>query len=435
MVRPTTPTSPVQIPNKHTNRTSGHSQRHHSLHRRKLPSDVQMPVSIAPSVAALLAVTDIPRQRRSRRPRLHSEEALTVDDIIDQQQIAEKELSWSLTRSPLDVLLSPPEDLDDFFSVTESNVGSPMSKRTISEESIPSLGNSFATDVVSSVGTPSTPGSSTSRRVRSRSMRKSIEPVRSPPHIADEHPLAGGRLPLDDELDFSDLDEKAVEDVPEEPSPIAFKPLRAVFKSNLTASLKALRFAAKSFSAINFPSIPPDDFLTRSILTADPNGPYADERRPPVTEEMPSAEVRRYLNPINSRVDPQSSGLTPASKFSASIQMQTYKVQRSRSASPSARSPYPSPTPQSPSPSNAGPTLPRASSTPPPLPHMRQREIRENSDFIRIAVMEMAMRKRGKLDDQQPGRARWALPPRKTSSKPYEIGANGVPSRWIPVSH
>jgi hypothetical protein len=66
---------------------------------------------------------------------------------------------------------------------------------------------------------------------------------------------------------------------------------------------------------------------------------------------------------------------------------------------------------------------------------MRQREIRENSDFIRIAVMEMAMRKRGKLDDQQPGRARWALPPRKTSSKPYEIGANGVPSRWIPVSH
>lgn len=65
---------------------------------------------------------------------------------------------------------------------------------------------------------------------------------------------------------------------------------------------------------------------------------------------------------------------------------------------------------------------------------MRPREMRENSDFIRIAVMEMAMRKRGKLDDQRPGRARWALPPRKHSTAPYEIGPNGVPSRWVSIT-
>jgi len=65
----------------------------------------------------------------------------------------------------------------------------------------------------------------------------------------------------------------------------------------------------------------------------------------------------------------------------------------------------------------------------------RQRDMRENSDFIRVAVMEMLMRKKGKLDDHKPGRARWALPPRKPPTKPYEIGSNGVPVRWIAVTH
>lgn len=65
---------------------------------------------------------------------------------------------------------------------------------------------------------------------------------------------------------------------------------------------------------------------------------------------------------------------------------------------------------------------------------MRQREARENPDFIRIAVMEMAMRKRGKLDDQRPGRARWTLPPRKAAGRAYVVGADGVPARWVPLS-
>ena len=60
--------------------------------------------------------------------------------------------------------------------------------------------------------------------------------------------------------------------------------------------------------------------------------------------------------------------------------------------------------------------------------------MRENSDFIRIAVMEHLMRRRGKLDDQREGHARWLLPPRKATTKPYEIGLDGVPVRWISVS-
>jgi hypothetical protein len=72
--------------------------------------------------------------------------------------------------------------------------------------------------------------------------------------------------------------------------------------------------------------------------------------------------------------------------------------------------------------------------TPAVGPLARQRGMRENSDFIRIAVMEMMMRKNGKLDDKMPGRARWALPPRKPSNKAYEIGEGGVPVRWIPTT-
>ena len=69
------------------------------------------------------------------------------------------------------------------------------------------------------------------------------------------------------------------------------------------------------------------------------------------------------------------------------------------------------------------------------MPGPRQREMRENPDFIRIAVMEMAMRRQGKLDDQRPGRARWALPPRKTSANPYVIGEDGVPARWVATTY
>ncbi|PHH74415.1 hypothetical protein CDD83_4574 [Cordyceps sp. RAO-2017] len=109
--------------------------------------------------------------------------------------------------------------------------------------------------------------------------------------------------------------------------------------------------------------------------------------------------------------------------------MQTYKVQRSRSPQALSRAASPSAAGGAPGPHQA---LRSGSST--PVPGMRQREMRENPDFIRIAVMEMAMRKRGKLDAQRPGRARWALPPRRPTTKPYEIGPNGVPARWTPMS-
>lgn len=344
---------------------------------------------------------------------------MTVESIL-QSHTSEKELSLNFTRGPLDVLLSPPEDLeDDDLSVGDSTIASPMSIRSVSCDSVPSLADSISTETISSVDTPH----SASRGRKVRPTRKSLTPVSSPPGQREEHPLY--RHELDpEELDFT-IFVPASEGEEKKGRMGIF---RSAFKSNLTASLRALRNAARSFSAMNMPSIPPEDFLTRSIFTLEPNVPFTDERMPPALDEEPSAAVRRYLNPTQtSRLESQatSSMANPRGSFTASIQMQTYKVHRSKSGPPGTRG--------SRSYGDQSARGKEAVSSFPPGP--RQREMRENSDFIRVAVMEMAMRKNGKLDEQRPGRARWALPPRKTSTKAYAIGNDGVPARWVSVTH
>ncbi|KAL6850777.1 hypothetical protein ACO1O0_007903 [Amphichorda felina] len=429
VTRPTTPTNPVQIPHN-SKRPSAHPQKRNTRQYRKQRH--ASPDDISPSMAALLAVTDIPRQRSQRR-RPRSDKALSVDEVIDENQVSEKELSWSFSRSssrgPMDILLSPPEEYaDDDVSVSDCNIGSALSTRTISVDSIPSLGDSFITDGVSSLGTPGSLSPSFRGR-RPSPMRKSLEPVLSPPGEEDEHPLARQWHGQEEVVPMSP-EPSLPEDEPMSLLLGQFKPFKYAFRSNLTASFRALRSAAKSFSSINFSSIPSDDLLTRSLLTFDTNVPYADERRPPVSEDIPSAEMRRYLNPTTtSRLESQQATVPPPGKFSASIQMQTYKVQRSKLGS--AEDQHPRSSPQS---TSQGPPASEPQTAQSMPPAMRQREMRENSDFIRIAVMEMAMRRRGKLDDKRPGRARWALPPRRMPTTPYEIGPNGVPARWRSIS-
>lgn len=69
----------------------------------------------------------------------------------------------------------------------------------------------------------------------------------------------------------------------------------------------------------------------------------------------------------------------------------------------------------------------------------RQREPRENSDFLRVIVLEMNMRKVGKLSDASPGRARLWLPARQTGKTAVEEGEGGkderkgTPQRWAGV--
>lgn len=63
----------------------------------------------------------------------------------------------------------------------------------------------------------------------------------------------------------------------------------------------------------------------------------------------------------------------------------------------------------------------------------RQREPRENSDFLRVIVLEMNMRKVGKLSDVSPGRARLWLPARQSSAQGEEV-KNETPKRWLSLS-
>ena len=61
---------------------------------------------------------------------------------------------------------------------------------------------------------------------------------------------------------------------------------------------------------------------------------------------------------------------------------------------------------------------------------MRQREPRENSDFLRVVVLEMNMRREGKLEM---GRAKIWLPPRQSVESDVAVQGK-VPKRWIGVS-
>ncbi len=72
----------------------------------------------------------------------------------------------------------------------------------------------------------------------------------------------------------------------------------------------------------------------------------------------------------------------------------------------------------------------------------RQREPRENSDFLRVIVLEMNMRKCGKLSEREGGRARLWLPPMQVGQGVKGgdggegregRGINEVPRRWVGV--
>ncbi len=184
---------------------------------------------------------------------------MTVESIIEQSQESEKELSMRLSKSPLDMLLSSPEDLEvDDISICESTdsvAGSLLSSRTVSFDSVPSLSDSFTTGTFSSLDFSCTP----ERRRKSQPTRMSLEPVVSPTGGREDHPLFSPDLPVD-ELDFRVFDHSLAELPGKKPSLLQLTPLKSAFKSNLTASLRALRQAARSFSTLNFPPSPPRIF-------------------------------------------------------------------------------------------------------------------------------------------------------------------------------
>ncbi|KAI9774758.1 MAG: hypothetical protein M1839_001625 [Geoglossum umbratile] len=429
------PSQPVVIPPrslswKVAREAEGANPRRSSQRSLLLSPDVHRPGGVPPAVAALLAVTSIPLPKNGNmtRHRRNVAEKQSASKLQSQSQPQGRgrppRNAPPVTKSPMEILLSPPDELDemDFDGTAYSAAEAVLCVRTKSTDSVPSL----ETDTESSAswGSPPTPRHSARRASGDRREKQ----MSSPPaeDCVLDHPLLNPyydieAIKLDAEntvgpVSLADASDNAPR----------FERRKISLKSNLTASLRVLKSAARSFSNFSAPFIQPDDFLTRSILSITPL--YTDEKRPLPLQDAPTPALRRYLNPMSSAsADMYSHG--GASKGSldrctASIQLQTYRVSR-----PSKRaSSSPIVSRRSGQRGDDDPFAQPASTGPIP----RQREVRENSDFLRVIVLEMNMRREGKLSDKAQGKAKFVLPPRQPCNR-YVLEDGVVPLRWTPT--
>ncbi|KAL2840969.1 hypothetical protein BJY01DRAFT_217972 [Aspergillus pseudoustus] len=390
------------------------------------------------SIASILEATAIPVPRRSWASR-ESRKLPRGNHVQDFSKLLmggiDDPTLEGTGNSTLDVLLSPPEELEKSFSSSDCDSETlSCSVPSISISSVPSLENDV--DTPSSLSIPFTPSSqrSPSERVLRRRRPSNCE------NCAFDHPLLDTQ-PSDTEDEHSIASQQSASTPNHTPARTFISsrsfPRLGSFKSNLTASLRAIKSAAQSVSTFASPAVQPDDFLTRSLFTITPE--MTDDRRPPPMQDTPSPALRRYLNPI--MVSPaemysyqdQPHEPLDSRKSPISVQMQTYhrsgtrgsRKNRFRLSSSRNRD------------RTSSPFDPEA-----PLPMSRQREPRENSNFLRMVVLEMNMRRRGKLRDDVPTRARVWLPPRKgkqTKFIPYDYEEEdeeetSIPSRWIGIS-
>lgn len=421
VIPPRTPTrAGTAVSTTQTVRARGQNGgRPHRTHKNHKPD------AIPPAVAALLAVTAIPKMPPRRRKGSAMERTLSMDELIQEWRQDDSELPVSVVGSPLDLLLGRVDESEDEYGSLisveqekEHMVSPSMTSTSISSESLSTIPPSLDTDAPSfssNWDNLSTPDS-----YRQKPMTDRREKIVSSPPKEDcilDHPL----------LHFNpdDCEEVGIIDIPDIVSKQSASTERfKSFKSNLTASLQALKSAAKSFSNFTAPSVPPDDLLTRSLLSPK----FTSEMRPKQMQGLPSPALRRYLNPQPTPISPSELSMqlhdalmldVDEDTAAPMIQMQTYE-RRGRSSSRRRKTADPF--------SEAG----RALS---PSPAVRQREPRENSDFLRVIVLEMNMRRVGKLDAKAVGKARIWLPPRKpTSSRTSSTQTQGgVPERWVAV--
>jgi len=417
-----TPSKPMVIP---TRTRYGGARRIKEASYDKTPSiedkapHVHDPTAVPTSVVALMAITspvastpgtEAPRTPRfdggSRKKRTRQEEL----GIGQHAMSASSPRSWS-------ILLSPPNELDlESCSIgSDTTLAGVSFRRSMSNESMPSLDTDYGSSTsASSISTPTTVSGS-----RGGMERKSkdfcsleIEPC------SLEHPL----LPLPPTED-SELSSLAIDTgLAASDSPSTTR-RQSGFKSNLSA---LLRSAARSFSNFSAPAVSRDEYLTRSLLPIYP--PFTDERRPLPLPEPPGPALRRYLNPITASPaelhthHEHAPSQKARSKCTTSIQLQTYQ----RTPRPSAKASAP------PIFASANAAVAVAADEQFTMPSPRQRELRENSDFLRVIVLEMNMRRSGIMSGAAPGKARMWLPARQVS----KIGGEGsqqagVPRRWV----
>lgn len=399
---------------------------------------IQRVGSAVQHIDSLLAATTIPRRKKNKsRP---SQRLPDCDHVADFSKLLLEDVKSTDNGSLASSLSNPHFDglFGEFHELSgQSSLGIPgslVSLRSLSSESISSLDND---SIEASLNDITSPLAATSRSTSERRLRQ----LSSSEDCAQDHPLL--------QLDHLDPDEPPLPEISRVSSspklasrPTVLKSRASTFRSNLTASLRAIRSAAQTVSSIAAnPIIPPDDFLTRSVFSFAPE--LTDDKRPPPSADHPSPALRRYLNPTPPLSDspselhfwhdhPSSSRLpTSKRKTEGSLEVSSPPIPASiplQTCIPSAvRSPHASSPPiwlradGKPTNRNNADSLPLGSTI------ARQREPRENSDWLRILVLEMNMRRSGKFSEEAESHARVALPPRKVDEKCASVGRN----RWI----
>lgn len=437
--QPATPSKPVVIPTRARNGGRRKSRESISKDRDRRKSQEKEtphdPSSTPSSVSVLLAMTSLnasaekfqhEQRRRRSGPPVNRTQGARFQEMPSRAVSSASLQSWGM-------LLSPPEVSEQEASSYESDttLGPLSSVRSMSTESMPSLDTD--TESISSASNPATPGFAISRSGADR-RQKSLSTSRGEDCVLD-HPLLPQSPATRQEEYENSLNVLS-------PDPSASAKSRYSFKSNLTASFRKIRSAAQSFSAFTAPPTQREDYLARSLLGISPL--FTDERRPLPTSSPPDPALRRYLNPTtyspsefhhhDAHSTSQGRALNPS--CTASIQLQTYE-RKVRPSSNKASSP-PIFTSAQQKAMDAVDGLPRISSP-------RQREPRENCDFLRVIVLEMNMRKVGKLGEGTPGRARLWLPARQVGkvgageeeegrdASERSGGGKEVPRRWVGV--
>ncbi|KIW20984.1 hypothetical protein PV08_01563 [Exophiala spinifera] len=406
------------------------------------------------SVQDVLSSTTIPI-RRKPKPRT-AQRIPNCDYVADFSKLlrddvpssGETSLAGSWTNPQFEGLFGAIDGLVDGQMIvgSEGLDAGILSTRSLSTESMPSLESPDDSSTADSTSfSPATLRSPPDHRLRQ---------VVNSEDASNEHPL----LSVEDDDDYSGT---TTPDLSMSPTPKHLRramPVRRskTFKSSLTASLKALKSAAQTVSniATTPPLVQPDEFLSKSVFDFQPW--LTDDRRPPPSDEPPSAALRRYLNPhafvaadspaqlhfwLDEKPDPSllsQAETKPKLKIKRKYRNQ-HAAATLRSGVSGAKSAISQLPPVVPLATCIPSSVRTAHASSPPTwlepdgtpsnkhraaqslfddmdggtggGQPRPREPRENRDFLRIFVCEMNMRKSGKLSDDAAGHAKLWLPP------------------------
>ncbi|KAK0308380.1 hypothetical protein LTR01_005007 [Friedmanniomyces endolithicus] len=392
--------------------------------------------ALPPAVAALLAITTIPRPRPNqfkRQPR--GQRRVSIDELVSSWK-SDDGLKPSFSSSPaLSILLEDASDLEETIAVSQHSAPEDgLYMRSESSESVPSLDADDRS--ILSVSSLRTPESLRSLKSSSTHKREKPRPIVPREDTSLDHPLVPvvvATAPDDDDVFTLS---------PTQNRPITPK-TKSTFTSNLTTSLRAFKnatltsLATFTINNVTLPSQRPTSsprFSDETLWSHPFLFPrLSSEIRPATPAGTPTSAQRRYLNPPSPLTFEEQEApfqlalhapyLAERVDESPTIPLQTYNRGKRKGRSPT-RAPAAAGAAAGLDPnSEAG----RAALL--GVSGVRQREPRENSDFLRVVVLEMNMRRRGKLES---GRARIWLPPRQgTSVVGGEGEGGGVPGRWV----